>query len=167
MQKDTKRSPVVSFRIGWDTIGEMKKQSLIKEDYSTSDLNSVVKQIFFDNIGRSAKTPINTDFLQRIEDTNSINYQLMRLRLFDAMCDLEAENYLRIANAIAKLEKMLKNNIDNIQHGNYNQISDEDRKEILKLKKDISTENDSNVFKEVCCYLSVISKDFVEYLTSI
>lgn len=167
MQKDTKRSPVVSFRIGWKTIEELQAKSLIKEKYTTSDLNSVVKQVFYGNLDTSTKAPINADFLQSLEEVNSTNYQLMRLRIFDVLCDLEAEDYLRTVNAIAQLEKNLKQNAEHIKSGNYDKISSQDEKAIVKLKEEIDIKKDSSILKEVSCFLSVTCEEFVDYLNSI
>lgn len=121
-QKDTSRSPVVSFRIGWKAIDKLKQAGLIGEDYDTPDLNSVVKQTFFDALeNNSAKAAIDTDFLQDlssgVEELRNTSYQLMLFRLAEHCKNCDRHDYVITHQSVQAIEIILDSHRQDIKNG--------------------------------------------------
>lgn len=61
-------SPLVSFRIPLPVIDQLIKAQQISENYTKSELSSLVKAVFLEQFGASYQVSINSEFLHDLAD---------------------------------------------------------------------------------------------------
>jgi hypothetical protein len=59
--KESKESPIASFRVPLDVIAKLIDKGVLKEDYNKSDLSRVAREELFRSIDADIQAPINVD----------------------------------------------------------------------------------------------------------